>query len=162
MLYSSTPLSWQEISIAIQAAGEGNVEKEGSRLSGTMWDGERAIFLYGDWIAPEPEQFWMEEFRRLKHLPEIEAKLGARPRASLLIEIGKKYGSGLLAVELAYQCAIRWSCVVLANTWIPAEGDQFSVVYAREDIERLRAENKIFTSSIPIVWNDEDTPGGNL
>lgn len=52
ILYSSHPLSWKEFSIAIQVAGEGNIENEGSQLTGAMWNGDRAIFLYGDWVAP--------------------------------------------------------------------------------------------------------------
>lgn len=130
----------------------------GSQFTGAFWDGdgERAIFLYGDWVAPDPEQFWAKELRHNKHLPEIEAKLGARPATSFGLEIGKAYGSGLLAVELAYQCAVRWPCVVWANTWDPVEGDYVSTVYTKEDMEHLRAERRTFTTTVPIMLDDEE------
>jgi len=142
--------------MAIQAAGEGNIENKGSQLTGAMWDDERAIFLYGDWVAPDPEEFWEKELRKLRHLSEIETKLGGRPAISFMIEIGKEYGSGMLAVELAYQCAIRWPCVVLADTWNPVEGDSISTIYTKGDIERLRAGRTTFTTTVPIMMNNEE------
>lgn len=129
ILYSSFPLSWKEIDTALQAAGTGHVWQEGSALAGSMQDGERAIYLLGDWEALDPEQFWKKKLRDDDSAPEIEAKLGARPVSDLMLQIGHEYGSGLLAVELAYQCALRWPCVVWAETWVVIEGDYVETVY---------------------------------
>lgn len=76
-------------------------------------------------------------------LEEIEAKLGGKPVASFLIRIGYAPRSGLLAVELVYQCAARWPCLVWAEVF---EQGKFALkVYTREDMERLRTEGEAFT-----------------
>jgi hypothetical protein len=160
ILHSSYPLSGKEFSTVMQIAGKGYIEGEGAEFTGAFWDGdgERAIFLYGDWDAPDPEQFWEKELRYEKRLPEIEAKLGGRPATSFGLEIGKGYGSSWLALELAYQCAVRWPCVLWAwaDTWNPFEGDHIMTIYTKEDMERLRAEKGGFTTTVPLMVNDEE------
>jgi hypothetical protein len=86
---SRYPLSWKEFGEAIQAAGKGKIEQNGSDLFGSMWDGERAIFLYGDWVAMAAKPFWEKHLRYERYLPEIEVKVENKPATSLLREIGK-------------------------------------------------------------------------
>lgn len=147
VLYSSTPLSWREINEVIQSVHGGSIWREGAKLLGSIRIGERYTTLYGDWEPQDSGQFG----KKGDTLPEVEARLGKRPSTSLLLEEGRAYGSGLLTVELAYQFALHWPCVVWADTWDPVEGTHVSTVYTKEDMERLRGERRTFTSMVPIA-----------
>lgn len=155
-LYSSAPLSWREFNAVIQAPEQGYIRQEGSDLLGAIEDGERYILLYGDWEVLDPEPFWEEALQYEEHLPEIEAKLGGKPASKLVLRIGHEDGSGLLAVEFAYQCAIRWPCVVRAETWVMLEGTYVEMIYTKDDMERLLMERKTFTSTMPLTTSDKE------
>ena len=110
-----------------------------------MEDGKRHVLISGSRNPKNPSRFWEENLPYIgkELLEEIEAKLGGKPVASFLIGIGYAPRSGLLAVELAYQCAVRWPCIVWAEVF---EQGKFAVnVYTREDMERLRREGEAFT-----------------
>ncbi|HEU5378531.1 MAG TPA: hypothetical protein VFV38_24175 [Ktedonobacteraceae bacterium] len=135
---------------------------EESKILGRVEDSKRIVYLFGDREAPDPEQFWEKEslYADEENLQAVVAKLGKKPATSFLLQIGHEYGSGLLAVELAYQCALRWPCVVWAETWVPHKGEYIETVYTKEDMERLRAERKTFTSTVPIILDDEKESEG--
>ena len=86
----------------------------------------------------------------------VEAGLGEKPVIDFLMQVNHLRGSGLLCVELAYQCAIRWPCVVWAETWDVLQGEYIVTVYARKDMERLRAEQTSFFSTMPNISDAEE------
>jgi len=158
MLYSSRPITLEELSPLIRALGGSVVTPDSNeyRVLGSIEQGERYIIVSGNPVPPQSTtDFWEEDkFDDEKLSNEIVSKLGARPRASFHIEIGYGPKSGLLAVELAYQCALRWPCVVFAEEAIGAERKDGwiakihtqEIVYTKEDMESLRSEGKAFTS----------------
>jgi hypothetical protein len=159
ILYSSHSITFEELGTAILVAGGNIVHSPGKgyRLLGRVEDGERIVYLFGDMKSQSPEHFWKE---RLLTTPEeilqaVEAGLGEKPVIDFLLQIGHTYGSGLLAVELAYQCASRWPCVVWAETWDVLQGDYVVTVYTKEAMERVRAERTTFTSTMPVILDVE-------
>lgn len=147
MMYTSYPLTFDELSTAILAAGGEPIVPIDDKydLLGRVEDGERHVFISGSRNSQTPSHFWEEKLPYIGKdlLEEIEAKLGRKPVASFLLGIGHAPRSGLLAVELAYQCAVRWPCIVWAEVF---EQGKFAIkVYTREDMERLRIEGKAFT-----------------
>ncbi len=155
MLYSSHPITLEELSPLIRALGGSVVTPDSNeyRVLGSIEQGERYIIVSG-WPDPRelPTKYW-EDYQFANEELTV-SKLGARPRSSFHIEIGYGPKSGLLAVELAYQCALRWPCVVFAEEAIGAEMKDGwiakihtqEIVYTKEDMERLRSEGKAFTS----------------
>jgi len=148
-LYSSYPLTFEELSEAILASG-GEPKPLGSDefdLLGRVEEGERYILISGHRRQHmEPAQFWEQTVFHLGMdlAEEIASKLGAKPVTSYLIEIGYGPRSGLLAVELGYQCALRWPCIVWAEIF---EAGQWVVkVFTVKEMERLRSEGKAFTT----------------
>ncbi len=147
MMYTSYPLTFDELSAAILAAGGESIVPVDDKydLLGRVEDGERHVLVYGSRNPQTPLQFREENLPYIgkELLEEIEAKLGGKPVASFLLGIGHAPRSGLLAVKLAYQCAVRWPCIVWAEVF---EKGKFEIkVYTREDMERMRAEGKAFT-----------------
>ena len=147
MMYTSYPLTFDELSAAVLAAGGKSVVPVDEKydLLGRVEDGKRHVLISGSRNPKNPSRFWEENLPYIgkELLEEIEAKLGGKPVASFLIGIGYAPRSGLLAVELAYQCAVRWPCIVWAEVF---EQGKFAVnVYTREDMERLRREGEAFT-----------------
>lgn len=149
MLYTSHPMTFEDLSTAIVAAGGKPDPSAGDEydILGRIEEGERHILVSG-YRKPdmEPSQFWDDTVFHLgQNLAlEIEAKLGAKPVTSFYIEIGHGPRSGLLAVELGYQCALRWPCIVWAEVF---EAGQWVVkVFTLEDMQRLRSEGKAFTT----------------
>src|SRR5579863_5630776 len=121
-LYSSYPITFEELSTAILAAGGEPVPPEkryGLDLLGRLEDGHRALYIYGDSEPGDPTRFWEQGVYDLgeKIMEEITAKLGGKPVVSFMLKIGHAARSGLLAVELAYHCTQRWSCVVWAEVF---------------------------------------------
>jgi len=148
MLYTSYPLTFDELSEALLAAGgepDPPVSDEFDLL-GRVEEGKRYILLSGHRKPDmEPSQFWEDTVFHLgpELSEEIAAKLGARPVTSFHIQIGYGVRSGLLAVELGYQCALRWPCIVWAEIF---EAGQWIVkVFTVEDMEHLKAEGQAFT-----------------
>jgi len=157
MLYSSYPITFDKLSVAILAAGGEPVAPrgEGFDLLGRIEDGERHIFISGR----PPQDASRFQDRNLPYLgqelwEEILSRLGGKPVVSFHVEIGYAPRSGLLAVEFAYQCAIRWPCIVYADVF--EEGEWGVKVYAKADIERLRAEGKAYTTSGMLDDDDDD------
>ena len=160
ILYSSHPITFGELEIAILAAG-GEVVHEprnGYRLLGRIEKGRQIVFLNGDLVPKSPEQFWREHLLTGSEeiLQMVEAGLGEKPVIDFLMQVNHLRGSGLLCVELAYQCAIRWPCVVWAETWDVLQGEYIVTVYARKDMERLRAEQTSFFSTMPNISDAEE------
>ena len=157
MMYTSYPLTFDEVSIAVLAAGGEPVVPIDDEydLLGRVVDGKRHVLLSGSRHPQDPSRFWEEKLSYIgkELLEEIEARLGGKPVASFLLGIGYAYSSGLLAVELAYQCAVRWPCIVWGE--VLEEGEIVVKVYTREDMERLRKEGKTFTGH-GMVDDDED------
>ena len=165
LLYSSYPISFEELSEAILAAGgetfsleemkaalsasghdpERWEDSEYTRL-GQVKNGKAYVLIQGSrHTENNPTRFWEENepYIGAELLREITEKLSGKPVVSFSLEPGHASRSGLLAVELAYQCAIRWPCVVWAEVF--EDGNWVIKVYTREDMERLRAEGKAFT-----------------
>lgn len=149
MLYTCYPLNFDELSDAILAAGgkpDPTASKSEHDLLGRIEEGKRYILLSG-YRKPDMEssQFWEDTVFHLgpELSEEIASKLGAKPVTSFHIQIGYGPRSGLLAVELGYQCALRWPCIVWAEIF---EAGQWVVkVFTLEDMEHLKAEGKAFT-----------------
>jgi hypothetical protein len=158
-LYSSHLITFEDLKSALRAAG-GEPEKRPDDVSfsllGRVEDGDRHVILWGNPHPKEdPQAFWKkkEPYLGQEVLEEIETKLGAKPLISFAIDIGHASRSGLLAVELAYQCAIRWPCVVWAEVF--ENEDWIIKISTLEDMERLRAEGKAFTS-YGMYYEDEE------
>ena len=158
MMYTSYPLTFEELSEAVLAAGGEPVAPVDEKydLLGRVEDGERHVLISGSRYPQDPSRFWEENLPYIGRelLEEIEAKLGAKPVASFLLGIGHAYSSGLLTVELAYQCAVRWPCIVWGE--VLEEGEIVVKVYTREDMERLRKEGGTFTGHGMIDDDDEE------
>lgn len=158
LLYSSHPITLEELSPLIRALGGVVVTPDSNeyRVLGSIRQGERYIIVSGNPVPPQSAtDFWEEDkFDDEMLSNEIVFRLGARPQSSFHIEIGYGPKSGLLAVELAYQCTLRWPCVVFAEEAIGIERKDGwiskihteKIVYTKEDIKRLRSEGKAFTS----------------
>ena len=151
VLYSSHSISSEELNTVILAVG-GIVHTGESKILGRIERGKRMVYIYGDKEAPDPKQFWEKEalYSEEENLMAIELSLGKKPVISFLLQIGHTPGSGLLAVEFASQCAMRWPCVVWAETWDAQEGDYVVKVYTKKDMDRLQAERRTFTSTVPV------------
>jgi hypothetical protein len=158
-LYSSHLITFEDLKIALHVAGGESVEPTSDRYSllGRVEEGDRHVTVWGYSNPKEdPQAFWEknEPYLGLEVLEEIETKLGAKPIISFAIDIGHAPRSGLLAVELAYQCAIRWPSVVWAEVF--ENEDWIIKIYTLEDMERLRAEGKAFTSYGMYYEDDEE------
>jgi len=158
MMYTSYPLTFDELSEAVLAAGGEPVIPVNDEydLLGRVEDGKRHVLISGSRHPQDPSRFWEENLPYIgkELLEEIEAKLGGKPVASFLLGIGHAPRSGLLAVELAYQCAVRWPCIVWGE--VLEEGEIVVKVYTREDMERLRKEGGTFTGHGMVDDNDDE------
>jgi hypothetical protein len=148
MLYSSHPLTAEDLWVAVRAAGGEPVvpEDEDYDLLGRVEEGKRYVLISGRKRPMDGERFWETNLPYLGQelLEELCAKLGSKPRVSFLIAIGYEPRSGLLAVSFAYQCAIRWPCIVYADVYA---GQTWEVkVYTKAEIEQLYSAGEAFTS----------------
>jgi hypothetical protein len=158
-LYSSHLITFEDLKIALHVAGGESVEPTSDRYSllGRVEEGDRHVTVWGYSNPKEdPQAFWEknEPYLGQEVLEEIETKLGAKPLTSFALDIGHAPKSSMLAVELAYQCAIRWPCVVWAE--VLKEGNGTVKIYTREDMERLLAEGKDFAGYTLEDYEDED------
>ena len=148
MLYSSHPLTAEDVWVAVRAAGGEPVmpEDEEYGLLGRVEEGKRYVLISGSKRPMDGDRFWETNLPYLGQelLEEICAKLGSKPRVSFLITIGYAPRSGLLAVSFAYQCAIRWPCIVYADVY--AEGEWGVKVYTSAEIVQLSSAGEAFTS----------------
>src|SRR5579863_10453568 len=147
MLYSRYPITFDKLSVAIRAAGGEPVAPrgEGFDFLGKIEEGERHILISGR--PPQDASRFQDEnlpYLEQELWEEIVSKLGGKPVVSFHVGIGYAPRSGLLAVEFAYQCAIRWPCIVYADVF--EEGEWGVKVYAKADIVQLRAAGQAFTT----------------
>ena len=159
MMYSSYPITFDKLSVAILAAGGEPVTPRGEEfgLLGRIEDGERHVLISG--CPPQDAPSFQDG--ELPYLgqelwEEILSKLGGKPVISFHVGIGYAPRSGLLAVEFAYQCAIRWPCIVYADVF--EEGEWGVKVYANADIVQLRAAGQAFTTYGMLDDDDEPVP----